>query len=143
MKKIFFIILILFCLTACTGNSENLELVYGEWEIEDTDPTAWNVHRYTFFEDSKVEYYECLDLTISLGDDDSNACRKGSSVWIGKYSLKDNIITITDMQVDKNDSYNPTNRLNGPSKKLIVNFDNMYMCDRDKGLDCDMPFEKN
>ena len=89
-----------------------------------------------------IKYYECLDLTISLNTNGNDGCEKGSSVWIGKYSLKDNIITITDMKVDKNDSYNPTGILNGPSEKLIVNFDNMYMCDRDKGLDCDMPFEK-
>ena len=143
MKKLFFIILSVFCLTACAGNSKNLELVYGEWEIEDNDPTAWNVYSYTFYENNKVEYYECLDLTISLNTNGNDGCEKGSSVWIGKYSLKDNIITITDMKVDKNDSYNPTGILNGPSEKLIVNFDNMYMCDRDKGLDCDMTFEKN
>ena len=48
-----------------------------------------------------------------------------------------------DFKIDENDSYNPSKKLNGPSTSLIVDFDNMYLCDREDGLDCKNKYEKD
>lgn len=96
-----------------------------------------DVYRYEYFTNGTVKYYECLHLTLS-----DNACQKGSSVWNGKYSTKENIITMKNFKEDENDSYKPSNMLTGPKDQVIVYFDNIYLCDRQEGLDCNKKFKK-
>lgn len=81
-------------------------------------------------------------MRISLNSND-DGCIDGSSVWVGKYKLEKNIITMNYFKIDKTNSYKPTSKLVGPTKKLIVNFDDMYLCNRDAGLDCDKKYEKD
>ncbi len=148
-KKLFIIIgailfgvLIIIIVAFLSNNDSNKELLYGEWSYDDDDETAWNYHDYTFNKDGTMSYYECYDLTISLNSD-NDACAGGSTVWRGKYTISKNIITIKDLEIDKNDSYNPSLKLRGPVKQLIIDWDNMYMCNRNDGLDCNKKYEKN
>ena len=139
-KSIFLgLVIINICLITCgCSNSENLDLLIGEWEYNTKSEGSWGNHyNYQFYENGKVEYFECLDL--QLGEE---GCESGSSVWIGKYKLNNNIITMTNFKIDKDNSYNPSNYLRGPQEKMIVDFENMYFCKRNEGLDCEEKFEK-
>ena len=144
MKKILFIGICCLCLCGCESNEYNDELI-GIWsynrEPESYEGGWGDFKDYEFKSNGEVEYFECLHMTMSLNSDE--ACTNGSSVWIGNYKLKDNIIILSDFTLDKTNSYNPTNKLDGPENKLIADFDNMYLCDRNAGLDCEKKYEKD
>lgn len=142
MKKDFFAVfvtMVFLCLTGCS--SQNEELLYGEWEYK-KEPVSYeggwgDIYSYEFTNDGKVKYFECLHLTLS-----DDGCEKGSSVWIGKFKLNNNIVEMSDFELDKNNSYKPSSRLSGPKDKMIIDFDNMYFCNRSEGLDCNNKYEK-
>lgn len=139
MKKLLLIGVCCLCLCGC-GNNENKDLLIGEWSY---DFENWSSKNYEFMDNGKVEYFECHDLVICLSDEGCvDGCNGGSAVWVGNYKLKNNIIEFSNFQIDKSNSYNYTDNLTGPSGKLIVDFDNMYFCDRNDGLDCNERYEK-
>lgn len=142
MKKFVFILIgCMFLLTGCQSNYQKKMRLVGEWEyrVSGLISGGWgDSYTYEFFTDDTVEYTECLQITL----DANETCKNGSSIWRGKYTLKDNIITMKDFEVDESDLYNPTTKLSGPKKELIVDFDKMYFCNRDSGLDCTKKFEK-
>ena len=70
-----------------------------------------------------------------------DGCADGSSVWKGKYSIKGNVVTMKNFEIDQS-SYKPSTKLTGPKEQVIVSFDDMYLCDRQSGLDCKIQFEK-
>lgn len=133
MKKLLIIFICCFCLIGCGNKKNNKDLLLGEWSYNFSN---WSSKNYEFNDNNIVRYFECHHLVIGEG------CVDGSAVWIGKYKLQDNIIELSNFEIDINDSYNFTNNLSGPNEKLIVDFDNMYFCNRYEGLDCSQKFEK-
>lgn len=137
MKKLLFLFVCCLFLCGC-ANSEEKEVLIGEWSYDENTGRNWgNIYKYEFLDNNSVKYFECIDMTLD------NGCISGSAVWIGKYSLDKNIIKLSDFEIDKGDSYNYSEILNGPSDKLIVDFDYMYLCDRDSGLNCLEKFTKD
>lgn len=137
MKKVIIILLAIFMVCGCS--SENEQALIGEWEYEEETPHYWgNYYSYEFFENNTVKYYECKNLTLS-----DDGCIDGSAVWMGKYNLHDNIITMNSFEIDTSNSYKYSKNLAGPTNKLIVDFDYMYMCNRDEGLNCNKKYKKN
>lgn len=141
MKKVLTLLICCFLLSGCNEN-ENASVLIGEWTNKEKPSyyeSGWgNIFSYEFKDDGTVTYYECLHLTLS-----DDGCAEGSSVWNGTYKLENNIIKFENFKIDKTDSYNPSSRLKGPYKEIIIDFDNMYFCDREKGLDCDKKYEKD
>ncbi len=140
MKKILLLGVCCLCLCGCESN-ENTKLLTGSWSYEFEN---WSSKNYEFLENGTVKFFECHDMVICL--DNSNCddgCVGGSAVWLGKYKIKNNIVEFSNFEIDKTDSYNYTNKLTGPSEKIIIDFDNMYFCDRNKGLDCKEKYEKD
>ena len=139
--KILIFILFLILVTGCSSSAENKTLLHGEWEYK-KEPQKYeggwgDIYSYEFLKDGTVKYFECLHLTLS-----DDGCINGSSVWMGKYSLKNNIVSMKSFEIDESDSYKPSSKLSGPKETLIVDFENMYLCDRQAGLDCNQKYEK-
>lgn len=134
MKKV--LLFVVCCLCLCGCGSKNKELLIGDWwyrgEIELF--SIPNSSLLTFNQDNTFEMWKCLD------DD----CAKGECKWKGTYSIKDNIISLS--VTEENLITRPygleDSRIIPPPDKMIVDFDNMYMCDREEGLDCEDKYEK-
>lgn len=145
-KKLWFWIIIMFILvliiviavSSGSDNSENNEALIGEWTIYEDTGTNWgNIYEYTFSEGNKVSYFECKEMTLS-----DDGCMDGNGSWVGTYKLEKNIITLN-LKIDQSEENKYTERLNGPSQKLIVDFDQMKICNRDSGINCEDPYKKD
>ena len=133
MKKLFgtfiFIITIL-GLTGCGQSSQNQELLYGEWSYLGKSGIDSAFFYYKFNEDGTFEHSKCM------GDN----CDYGEAEWSGTYKLNGNRISLNVKESNqKKDRFGFNISI---EKSLIVDFDNMYLCDGDEGLDCSQKYEK-
>lgn len=135
MKKLLILVVCCLCLCGC-GKEENSQLLIGDWIYEFENSS---IKSYEFSKNGTVKYFECYDLTLSTSND---ACKNGSAVWKGNYTLKNDIVEFSNFKIDKSNSYNPTSKLLGPLDKIIIDFNNMYFCERNEGLDCIEKYEK-
>lgn len=133
MKKLFgtFICIItILGLTGCGQSSQNQELLYGEWSYLGKSGIDSAFFYYKFNEDGTFEHSKCM------GDN----CDYGEAEWSGTYKLNGNRISLNVKESNqKKDSFGFNISI---EKSLIVDFDNMYLCDGDEGLDCSQKYEK-
>lgn len=140
MKRLILIILSVFCLTACTGSSN--EAVVGEWSMSEKKFSVQMVYYYTFNENNSFIHNVCFYSPYV----DDNPCDSGEAEWKGTYKIKDNIIYLTvkeEKQIKPNTIAGIPAEISDPPEKLIVDLNTMKLCDRDEGIDCENPFEKN
>ena len=140
MKRLILIILSVFCLTACTGSSN--EAVVGEWIMRKKNFSTQMSFYYDFKEDSSFTYSVCFYNSYVSGA----SCDSGEAEWEGTYKVKDNIIYLTvkkENQIKPNTIAGVPAKISDPPEKLIVDLNTMKLCDRDEGIDCENPFEKN
>lgn len=132
-KRIFLSLLILFGLfviTGCEKTSQNIDLLYGEWTYLGESGVDEAFFYYKFNEDGTFEHAKCM------GDE----CENGEAEWTGTYKLNANRI-----QLEVKSSNEIKDRYGfkiSIEKSLIVDFDNMYLCDSEEGLDCSEKYEK-
>lgn len=134
MKKFLFILVCCFMLCGCE-NRGNKDLLIGEWSFMKTEVGETAYSYFSFYNNNTFKYNFCAHRTI----DDS--CSNGEAEFTGTYTLKNNTLylVITDeKQIIKR--YN--SNILGPSDSYIIDFDNMYFCDRNDGLDCNDRYEK-
>lgn len=133
MKKLFctFICIItILGLTGCGQSSQNQELLYGEWSYLGKSGIDSAFFYYKFNEDGTFEHSKCM------GD----SCDYGEAEWRGTYKLNGNRISLNVKEENqKKDRFGFNISI---EKSLIVDFDNMYLCDGDEGLDCSDKYEK-
>ena len=133
MKKLFgtFICIItILGLTGCGQSSQNQELLYGEWSYLGKSGIDSAFFYYKFNEDGTFEHSKCM------GDN----CDYGEAEWCGTYKLNGNRISLNVKESNqKKDRFGFNISI---EKSLIVDFDNMYLCDGDEGLDCSQKYEK-
>lgn len=133
MKKLFctFICIItILGLTGCGQSSQNQELLYGEWSYLGKSGIDSAFFYYKFNEDGTFEHSKCM------GDN----CDYGEAEWSGTYKLNGNRISLNVKEENqKKDRFGFNISI---EKSLIVDFDNMYLCDGDEGLDCSDKYEK-
>lgn len=133
MKKLFgtFICIItILGLTGCGQSSQNQELLYGEWSYLGKSGIDSAFFYYKFNEDGTFEHSKCM------GDN----CDYGEAEWSGTYKLNGNRISLNVKESNqKKDRFVFNISI---EKSLIVDFDNMYLCDGDEGLDCSQKYEK-
>ena len=133
MKKLFgtFICIItILGLTGCGQSSHNQELLYGEWSYLGKSGIDSAFFYYKFNEDGTFEHSKCM------GDN----CDYGEAEWSGTYKLNGNRISLNVKESNqKKDRFGFNISI---EKSLIVDFDNMYLCDGDEGLDCSQKYEK-
>ncbi|MDD7395363.1 MAG: hypothetical protein PUG14_04795 [Acholeplasmatales bacterium] len=133
MKKLFgtFICIItILGLTGCGQSSQNQELLYGEWSYLGKSGIDSAFFYYKFNEDGTFEHSKCM------GDN----CDYGEAEWSGTYKLNGNRISLNVKESNqKKDRFGFNISI---EKSLIVDFDNMYLCDGDEGLDCSQKYEK-
>lgn len=135
MKKILFVAVC--CLFLCGCNKEeNKDLLIGEWSGLKTEIGETIYSYFSFDVDNTFKYNFCAHRTTD------NGCSNGEAEFSGTYTLKDNILKliVTD-EKQITDRYN-FNVL-GPSDSYIIDFDNMYFCDKNDGLDCNERYEKD
>lgn len=131
MKKI---ILTLCCFLLCgCGNQDNKPLLIGEWLYEGKVGIDEVSSRYNFYDDNTFSFSTCFS--------NIHYCDNGYAEWKGTYKLNNDIIALQISEENKvTDRYGF--RIVEPATLLIVDFDNMYFCDRNDGLDCKERFEK-
>ena len=97
---------------------------------------------YDFKEDSSFTYSVCFYNSYVSGA----SCDSGEAEWEGTYKVKDNIIYLTvkkENQIKPNTIAGVPAKISDPPEKLIVDLNTMKLCDRDEGIDCEIPFKKN
>ena len=133
MEKLFWTficIITILGLTGCGQSSQNQELLYGEWSYLGKSGIDSAFFYYKFNEDGTFEHSKCM------GDN----CDYGEAEWSGTYKLNGNRISLNVKESNqKKDRFGFNISI---EKSLIVDFDNMYLCDGDEGLDCSQKYEK-
>ena len=138
MKKILFVILCCLCLCGC-GNKNTMDyksLLIGEWSYLKTESGETQYSYFIFNKDNTFEYSDCFHR---LSDD---YCAMGEANWNGTYSIKNNQITLKITNEEQVIS-RYSNSITEPPHNLVVDFNNMYLCDSNQGLDCEKPFDKD
>lgn len=133
MKKLFGTFICIITILGLTGygqSSQNQELLYGEWSYLGKSGIDSAFFYYKFNEDGTFEHSKCM------GDN----CDYGEAEWSGTYKLNGNRISLNVKESNqKKDRFVFNISI---EKSLIVDFDNMYLCDGDEGLDCSQKYEK-
>jgi len=135
MKKIFLLICC-FCLIGCEKNDSNKELLIGEWTYRTTELGEKRLFNFVFYDNNVFEFSKCFYRSYD------ESCANGEAEWSGTYSLNDNRIKLKIKEenqiIDRYDS-----SIIDPPSNLIIDFENMYMCDANEGLDCSEKYEKD
>lgn len=136
MKKI--LLLGLYCLCLCGCNSSSSEkLLIGEWTYFNKSGGEHEFSYFTFNNDNTFEYSTCFHYSYS-----EDGCSAGQAKWDGTYKLKNDIIILSiKNETQLIDRYGFD--IIDPPSELIIDFDNMYFCDRNEGLDCKEKYEKD
>lgn len=117
-------------MTGCNNSSKNEELLYGEWNYLGKSAMDEAFFSYNFNKDGTFEHSKCM------GDN----CDDGEAEWSGTYKLNGNRIILTVKKENQiKDRYGFKISI---EKSLIVDFNNMYLCDGEEGLDCSDKYEK-
>ena len=133
MKKLFgtlICIITILGLTGCGQSAQNKKLLYGEWSYLGKSGFDSAFFYYKFNEDGTFEHSKCM----------GNNCDSGEAEWRGTYKLNGNRISLN--VKDENQKKDRFGFNISIEKSLIVDFDNMYLCDGDEGLDCSDKYEK-
>ena len=114
------------------------KLLIGTWSyIHEPLYSETGVYSYNFKENNSFEFKYCY-----FGNNIEEDCINGKAIYKGTYKLENSriILKIDNFTqiIDRNSFYEAK-----PSESLIVDFDNMYICDGNDGLDCDRKFEKD
>ena len=133
MKKIFLILaigIVSVIITGCGEAKQNRKLLYGEWWYIGESFVDDAFYYYEFKEDGTFVHFKCF------GDE----CERGDAEWKGKYKLNGNRVTLEVTEENQKIArYGLKIRI---EESLIVDFDNMYICDGEEGLDCSQKYEK-
>lgn len=134
MKKILIVFLIcvfvILILAVFSKSSPNKEVLCGEWSYIGKSGIDSAFYYYKFNEDGTFEHSKCM------GDN----CDSGEAEWRGKYKLTGNRIKLeVKNENQKKDRFGCKITI---EDSLIVDFDNMYLCDGEEGLDCSDKYEK-
>lgn len=123
-------IAIVLLLTGCGESSQNKELLYGEWTYLGKSGIDNSFFYYKFNKDGTFEHSKCM------GDN----CNYGEAEWSGTYKLNGNRIKLNvKKENQKTDRFGFKIAI---EDSLVVDFDNMYLCDGEEGLDCSQKYEK-
>lgn len=138
MKKILFVMICCLCLYGCGNENDikNEELLVGEWTY--TKEELGEIEYSTYVFDKKGNFYHSKCF---FTNNDAN-CSSGEAEWSGTYSVNGNRLSLkikNENQITKRLNFN----IIDPPTSIIVDFNNMYLCDESKGLDCDDKYEKN
>ncbi len=131
MKKIFLSLLILFVVVGCDTTSKNKELLCGEWSYSGKSGFDSAFFYYKFNEDGTFEHFKCMGSECELGD----------AEWNGTYKLDGNRIELNVTNENQKILRYGSFKIS-IEESLVADFDNMYLCDGDEGLDCSQQYEK-
>ena len=134
MKKILFLVVCCLGLVGCENSDSNKPLLIGEWSYKTTEIGEIQSSYIIFHDDNTFEFSRCFYRSY---DKD---CANGEAEWYGTYSLNNNRIKL-EIKEEKQiiDRYGFS--ITDPPSHLIIDFENMYMCDANEGLDCNEKYE--
>lgn len=136
MKKILFLLVCCLCLVGCVNDSENSDLLVGEWSYLNTEIGETKYAYFLFNNDKTFTYYICFHHS------QDDYCANGEAEFSGTYTLKNSTLKLN-VKEEKQVIDRYGFKIVKPSLSYIIDFDNMYFCDRNEGLDCTERYEKD
>lgn len=140
MKKVLLILACCMCLCGC-GNNEEIEALKGTWVRDKLEYIGLNVEYLTFEKNNKFTYRKRL-----YGwNEEKKSMEEGFHTYSGTYKIDKNIINlnITNKDISFETKECELCDTTPPSRKLIIDFDLMKICERNEGLDCKYSYSKD